>query len=214
MSRFLPESNQWICRIVVFGPPTTAALQSIRQLTEALPATERKLLWDTPGKDATQVAIFVPATHTLGALRPIYSIHALRETTQTEVERQKVLYAADGVVLVIDPADPEASRFAERDLERFLGMYGKMIATMPVVVLSTTELDAATRATFHIGDEPLFVSAAHSPAALKALTAELEQDSGFAEDFGFDSDADVDDDDDSDEEDIEFDDLHAYDDDE
>ena len=215
MSRLDHDANEWLCKIVLFGPPTIGAVKLGAQLVTALPAGEREVLWDTPvASDSTLVARYRPAASALVDIQPVYSIHAFRTAGSTATDRQHLLGNVDGVILLLDTANLEASGFAERELERFLGMFGKMISTMPVVFLSSAPLDESQQALLNPRNQSLF--AGDTPAALTraltTLTSLLEEDSGFAG-LGFDVDAfeseEVLDEDD----DIEFDDLHAYDDD-
>lgn len=214
MSRLDHDANEWRCKIVLFGPPTVGAVKLAAQLVTALPAGEREVLWDTPvGNDATLIARYRPAASALVDIQPVYSIHAFRAAGSTASERQHLLGNVDGVILLFDTANMEASGFAERELERFLGMFGKMIATMPVVFLSSSPLDEAQRATLNPRNQSLF--AGDTPAsltrALTTLTSLLEEDSGFAG-LGFDVEAFDKEEISSNDDDIEFDDLHAYDD--
>ena len=214
MSRLNPETNEWLCKIVLFTPPTETALDLGRQLLEALPEAECTLHRDPQqAGDATLVATYKPQTSTLADIQPIYAFHALRSTNSTAVDRQHLLGSVDGVVLLTDATNLEASNTAARELERFLGMYGKMISTLPVVVLATTTLSDEQQQNLNASD--LSVFAAESDDALRRTVAtlidRLEQESGFAG-ISFDLDE-IDEDSDSvDWDDVEFDDLHAYDD--
>ena len=43
MPRFDPETNQWHCKIVLFGPATDDSISLARTFVETLPAKERTL---------------------------------------------------------------------------------------------------------------------------------------------------------------------------
>ncbi len=216
MSRLDPETNQWLCKIVLFAPPSDTGLALTRQLLASLPSKHTENSWDTPvAGEATLVARYKPATTTLNDIKPLYSIHALRTANSSAVDRQHLLGNVDGVVLLLDANDMDSTMQTERELERCLGMFGKMIATLPTVLLSNAPLSEDQQSSLNPNDKSLFVGDTNTnlQRALTTLIGQLEQDSGFAG-FGFDLD-DIDDDlEDTDWDDIEFDDLHAYDDDE
>lgn len=215
MSRLNHDTNEWECKIVLFGPPTKDAVKLAAHLVTALPAEERELTWDTPpSDDPTLVAKYRPAKSSLVEIQPVYSLHTLRSAGSTATDRQHLLGNVDGVILLLDAGNIEASDFAERELERFLGMFGKTIASMPVVFLSTTPLDEAQQASLNPRNQSLFAgdSAAARIRALTTLTSLLEEDSGLGG-LGFDVEAFEEDEAGGDLDDIEFDDLHAYDDD-
>lgn len=210
MSRLDHEANQWLCKIVLFGPPTENATQLAQRLIASLPAGEHESLWETPQANApTLVARYRPAATSLVDMKPVYSIHALRKAESSATERQHLLSDVDGVVLLLDSDNLEASRFAERELERFLGMFGKMIATMPTVLLASATLDDAQQTALNPGNQSLFdASNANSLGrAIATLTSLLEEDSGLAglglnlDELGSVDDGDGDDDD------IEFEDI-------
>jgi len=216
MSRLDHDTNEWRCKIVLFGAPTVGTVKLAAKLVTTLPAAERVIVWDAPvGDDPTLVATYRPATSALGDIQPVYAVHALRTAGSTASDRQHLLGNVDGVLLLLDTASTEAASLAERELERFLGMFGKTIASMPVVFLSSTPLDEAQQAAMNPRNQSLF--AADTPAgftrALTTLTHLLEEDSGLAG-IGFDLDDFETEEGPSSDDDIEFDDLHAYDDDE
>ncbi len=215
MSRLDHDANEWLCKIVLFGPPTIGTVKLAAQLVTALPAGEREVLWDAPvASDSTLVARYRPAASALVDIQPVYSIHAFRAAGSSATDRQHLLGNVDGVILLLDSDNLDASGFAERELERFLGMFGKMISTMPVVFLSSTPLAEDQRTLLNPRNQSLF--AGDTPASLTrsltTLTSLLEEDSGFAG-LGFDVEAFESEEAAGDDEDIEFDDLHAYDDD-
>lgn len=194
MSRFDPESNEWECKIVLFGPPTAAATELAQQVVNELPAGEYESFWAAE-HDNTLIARYRPAASTLD-VQPLYLLHALRSTAASATDRQHVLGNVDGVLLLIDADQPAASRMAARELERFLGTFGKMIATMPTVVLASATLSDEQLADLHLTDRSMYVadSADRVRRAMTTLTQMLEEDSGLGG-FDLDFDALLDDDD-------------------
>lgn len=216
MSRLDHDTNEWQCKIVLFGAPTLAAVKLAARVVTTFPANEREVLWDNPpADDQTLVARYRPSASSLGELQPVYAIHTFRSAGSTATDRQHILHNTDGVILLIDNDDLEQSQFAERELERFLGMFGKTIESMPVVFLSTQPLDESQQAMFHVGNHSLFAgdTPANLQRAVTTLTSRLEEDSGLAG-IGFDLDDFEEDSEEIDLDDVEFDDWHAYDDEE
>lgn len=215
MSRLDHDTNEWQCKIVLFGAPTVGTVKLAAQLITTLPAAEREIMWDAPvGNEPTLVAQYRPSVSALTDIQPVYGIHALRTAGSTATDRQHLLGNVDGVLLLLDVASTEEAGRAERELERFLGMFGKTIASMPVVFLSSIPLDEAQRAAMNPRNQSLFAAdtTAGFTRALSTLTHLLEEDSGLAG-IGFDLDDFEGDDSHANDDDIEFDDLHAYDDD-
>ena len=197
MSRLDHDANEWLCKIVLFGPPTAGAAALAEQVVASLPAGECESFWQKPpASDPTLVARYRPAASSLVDVTPVYSIHALRAAGSSATERQHLLGNVDGVILLIDHANLEASTFAERELERFLGMFGKMIATLPTVMLASAPLDDAQQAALNPSQQSLFDAGDSAAVArsVTALTGLLEEDSGLGG-LGLDLDAfDADDD--------------------
>lgn len=215
MSRLNHETNEWHCKVVLFGPPTRNAVKLAAQLVTAIPLAEREVTWDTPpAEEPTLVARYRPANAALGDIKPVYMLHTLRSAGSTAADRQHVLHNTDGVILLLDLESEDQSIFAERELERFLSTYGKTIASMPVILLGASPLDDGQQARLNANSLSYFAAenATSLQRALHTLTSGLEEDSGLAG-IGFDLD-DFDSDGSAvDLDDIEFDDLHAYDDD-
>ncbi|HEY1012249.1 MAG TPA: hypothetical protein VGE07_06040 [Herpetosiphonaceae bacterium] len=198
MSRLDHEANEWLCKIVLFGPPTAGAAALAEQVVAALPAAEVESFWANPtAAEPTLVARYRPAASSLVDVKPVYSLHALRAAGSTATDRQHLLGNVDGVLLLLDQANLEASAFAERELERFLGMFGKMIATLPTVMLASAPLDESQQTALNPSQQSLFDAgdSASVARAVTTLTGLLEEDSGFGG-LGLDLDAFADDDDD------------------